>query len=101
MVTPFDSKGRIDEAGVARIVNHLFENGSDGLVVCGTTGESPTLSHDEKLLMFRLSLEAAHRRGPIIAGTGGNNTPESVALSCEAAEPGVDGLLLVAPCYDK
>ena len=101
MATPFDAQGRIDEASVGRLVDHLFENGSDGLVVCGTTGESPTLSHDEKLQMFRLAKQAARGRGPIIAGTGGNNTAETVKLSREAAEIGVDALLLVAPYYNK
>src|SRR6478672_5421887 len=88
MATPFDSEGRIDESGVARLVDYLFENGSDGLVVCGTTGESPTLSHDEKLRMFRLVKEAARGRGPIIAGTGSNDTAATIHLSREAAALG-------------
>jgi 4-hydroxy-tetrahydrodipicolinate synthase len=101
MVTPFDAQGRIDEACVGRVIDYLFENGSDGLVVCGTTGESPTLSHEEKLQMFRLVKQAARGRGTVIAGTGVNNTAESVRLSKEAEEIGVDGLLLVAPYYNK
>jgi len=101
MVTPFDAEGRIDEAGVARLVDHLFENGSDGLVVCGTTGEAPTLSHDEKVRMFRLVKEAAHGRGPIIAGSGDNETAFSIDLSREAEKVGVDALLLVAPYYNR
>ena len=101
MVTPFRSDGAIDEAGVTRVVDHLFENGSDGIVVCGTTGESPSLSHDEKLTVFRLVLQAAKGRGPVIAGTGSNDTAASITLSAEAAALGVDGLLLVGPYYNK
>jgi 4-hydroxy-tetrahydrodipicolinate synthase len=92
MATPFDADGRIDESGVQRLVDHLLENGSD---------ESPTLSHDEKLRMFRLVKDAAQGRGAVIAGTGSNDTAASVTLAREAAEIGVDGLLLVAPYYNK
>ena len=101
MVTPFDEKGAICERAVQRVVDHLYDNGSDGLVVCGTTGESPTLSHDEKLQMFRLVKQASHGRGPIIAGTGTYNTGESIELSRQAEEIGVDGLLAVTPYYNK
>lgn len=101
MVTPFDAEGRIDEPGVARLVDHLFENGSDGLVVCGTTGEAPTLSPEEKLRMFRLVKELARGRGPVIAGSGDNETATSVELSREAAKVGVDALLIVTPYYNK
>jgi 4-hydroxy-tetrahydrodipicolinate synthase len=101
MVTPFTATGSIDEEGVARVVDHLFENGSDGLVVCGTTGESPTLSHDEKLTMYRLAIKAARGRGPVFAGTGTNDTASSIVLSSEAAASGADGLLLVGPYYNK
>src|SRR5258708_1468283 len=101
MVTPFTASGAIDEDTVPRLVDHLFNNGSDGLVVCGTTGESPTLSNAEKLRMFELVKSAARGRGPIIAGTGTNNTADSITLSKKAADLGVDGLLLVAPYYNK
>jgi 4-hydroxy-tetrahydrodipicolinate synthase len=101
MVTPFDSHGRIDEGGVVRLMDYLFENGSDGLVVCGTTGESPALSHDEKLRLFRLVKDAARGRGPVLAGTGSNDTAATLQLSREAAALGVDGLLLVTPYYNK
>jgi 4-hydroxy-tetrahydrodipicolinate synthase len=101
MVTPFDTDGRIDESAVATLVDHLFANGSDGLVVCGTTGEAPTLTHDEKLRMFQHVKELAAGRGPVIAGTGDNETAFSIELSREAAALGVDGLLLVAPYYNK
>lgn len=101
MVTPFRADGSVDTDGVQRVVDHLFENGSEGLIVCGTTGESPTLSHVEKLTMFRLAMLAAKGRGPIIAGTGGNDTAAAITLSSEAAAAGVDGLLLVGPYYNK
>jgi 4-hydroxy-tetrahydrodipicolinate synthase len=101
MVTPFDAAGRIDTQATFRLVDHLLENGSDGIVVCGTTGESPTLTHDEKLLLFRLVKERVGSRGKVIAGTGGNDTASSIALTQEAAEIGVDGALLVVPPYNR
>jgi 4-hydroxy-tetrahydrodipicolinate synthase len=101
IVTPFDSRLQVDVPGVRRLIDYLLDNGTEGLVVCGTTGESPTLSHEEKLAMFRLAIEAARGRAPIIAGTGTNSTADSVALSREAAALGAQGLLLVAPYYNK
>lgn len=101
MVTPFDTQGRIDAEAVACMVDHLLTNGSDGVVVAGTTGESPTLSHDEKLQLFRLVKQAAGGRGKVIAGTGSNDTAASIQLTREAAELGVDGALLVVPPYNK
>ncbi|HLK60197.1 MAG TPA: 4-hydroxy-tetrahydrodipicolinate synthase [Chthonomonadaceae bacterium] len=101
MVTPFDAEGQINEAATVRLVNYLLENGSDGIVVCGTTGESPTLSHAEKLRLFRLVKQTVGSRGAVIAGTGGNDTAASIVLTQEAAEIGVDGALLVVPPYNK
>src|SRR5262249_10577740 len=101
MVTPFDARGRVNEAATLRLVNHLLDNGADGLVVCGTTGESPTLTHAEKLQLFRLVKEAVGGRGTVIAGTGGYDTAASITLTQEAAELGVDGALLVVPPYNK
>jgi len=101
MVTPFHADGSINDAGVIKLVNHLLETGSDGVVVCGTTGESPTLSHSEKLHLFRLVKQTAGKRGTVIAGTGGNDTAASIELTKEAAEIGVDGALLVVPPYNK
>ncbi|HSV72764.1 MAG TPA: 4-hydroxy-tetrahydrodipicolinate synthase [Chthonomonadales bacterium] len=101
MVSPFDAEGRIDEPAVERLVEHLLANGSEGLVVCGTTGEAPTLTHEEKLHMFALVREIIRGRGPVIAGTGDNETAFSVQMSKEAAALGADGLLLVAPYYNK
>ncbi len=101
MVTPFHADGSINDAGVVNLVNHLLESGSDGIVVCGTTGESPTLSHSEKLHLFRLVKQIVGTRGTVIAGTGGNDTATSIELTKEAAEIGVDGALLVVPPYNK
>src|SRR5215208_5788483 len=74
MVTPFKRSGSLDEEGVERVVDHLFENGSDGIVVCGTTGESPTLTHEEKEQLFRIVKEAVGDRGTVIAGSGNYST---------------------------
>jgi 4-hydroxy-tetrahydrodipicolinate synthase len=101
MVTPFDVDGKVDDVGVVRLVEHLLANGSDGIVVCGTTGESPTLTHEEKLHLFRLVKQTVGARGVVIAGTGGNDTASSITLTQEAAEIGVDGALLVVPPYNK
>ncbi|MDE2126086.1 MAG: 4-hydroxy-tetrahydrodipicolinate synthase [Armatimonadetes bacterium] len=100
MVTPFASDGAIDWPGVDTLVTHLLTSGSHGLVVCGTTGESPALSHSEKVAMFRRVAGCAKGK-PVIAGTGTNNTAESIELSREAVDAGVDGLLLVVPPYNK
>jgi 4-hydroxy-tetrahydrodipicolinate synthase len=99
MVTPFTADGAVDYARAQELAHYLVENGSTGLVVAGTTGESPTLSHEEKLQLFRAVKEAA--TVPVIAGTGSNDTASSVTLSREAQEIGVDGLLLVVPYYNK
>lgn len=101
MVTPFDADGQISETRTERLVEHLLANGSDGIVVCGTTGESPTLNHAEKLRLFRLVKQVVGTRGTVIAGTGGNDTAAGIALTQEAAETGVDGVLLVVPPYSK
>ncbi|HZP82800.1 MAG TPA: 4-hydroxy-tetrahydrodipicolinate synthase [Chthonomonadaceae bacterium] len=101
MVTPFDAQGRVNEAAAVKLVNHLLANGSDGIVVCGTTGESPTLTHDEKLRLFRLVKETVGGRGKVIAGTSSYDTASGITLTKEAAEIGVDGALLVVPPYNK
>ena len=101
MVTPFGADGLISEGRLERLVEHLLANGSDGIVVCGTTGESPTLNHIEKLQLFRLVKQIVGSRGTVIAGTGGNDTAASIALTQEAAETGVDAALLVVPPYNK
>ncbi|HEX5323662.1 MAG TPA: 4-hydroxy-tetrahydrodipicolinate synthase [Capsulimonadaceae bacterium] len=100
MVTPFDENLQIDRQQVKRLTDYLLSHGSDGLVVCGTTGESPTLSHEEKLTLFRQVREAAGN-AKVIAGTGTNNTAESIALTREAKGIGMDAVLVVAPYYNK
>jgi len=101
MVTPFGPSGEVDESRVTRLVEHLLTNGSDGIVVCGTTGESPTLSHAEKIRLFELVKERAGSRGRVVAGTGGNDTAASIELTKEAAIIGVDAALLVVPPYNR
>ncbi len=101
MVTPFDSEGEVDYGQAKRLALALLDAGSDGVVVAGTTGEAPTLSHDEKLALFREVKAAVGDRGAVVAGTGTNNTAVSIALSKEAEAAGVDALLLTAPYYSK
>lgn len=101
MVTPFDQHGEIDVNAVKNLVNYLIANGTNGLVVAGTTGESPTLSTEEKVELFKLVVEVAAGRVPVIAGTGSYNTRESIALTRKAEETGVDGIMLVVPYYNK
>lgn len=101
MVTPFDQHGEIDYHATKTLVNYLIANGTDGLVVAGTTGESPTLTTEEKLALFKFVVEVAAGRVPVIAGTGSNNTRASISLTKLAEEAGVDGIMLVAPYYNK
>ncbi|GGB60000.1 4-hydroxy-tetrahydrodipicolinate synthase [Virgibacillus dakarensis] len=101
MVTSFEANGEVDLEATSMLVEHLIANGSDGLVVAGTTGESPTLTKEEKLNLFTCVVKAAGGRVPVIAGTGSNNTYESIALTKEAEKVGVDGIMLVAPYYNK
>lgn len=102
MVTPFDTDGQIDWETTGKLIDYLVEEQqSDSLVVSGTTGESPTLSDDEKLELFRFAVNHAAGRCKIIAGTGSNNTAHSIHLTKEAEACGVDGILLVAPYYNR
>ncbi|EZH67548.1 dihydrodipicolinate synthase [Bacillaceae bacterium JMAK1] len=101
MVTPFNENGQIDFQAVTKLVNHLITNGSESLVVAGTTGESPTLSSDEKLALFRHVIKVTDGRVPVVAGTGSNNTNASIELTQAAEEAGVDGIMLVTPYYNK
>lgn len=102
MVTPFDENGQIDWDTTRRLIDYLIEEQqSDSLVVSGTTGESPTLEEDEKAELFRFVVEHAAGRCKIIAGTGSNNTAHSIHLTKVAEDAGVDGVLLVAPYYNK
>lgn len=101
MVTPFDQNGEIDFNATKMLVEHLITNGTDGLVVAGTTGESPTLTTEEKIELFKCVVKAAAGRVHVIAGTGSNNTQASISLTKLAEETGVDGIMLVAPYYNK
>ena len=101
MVTPFDQNGEVDFNATKNLVNHLIANGTDGLVVAGTTGESPTLTTEEKVALFKFVVEVVDGRVPVIAGTGSNNTRASISLTKLAEEAGVDGIMLVVPYYNK
>ncbi|MGA5687709.1 4-hydroxy-tetrahydrodipicolinate synthase [Cytobacillus pseudoceanisediminis] len=101
MVTPFDHKGHIDFPKTTQLINHLIENGTDSLVIAGTTGESPTLTKEEKLALFKHAVKVADKRVPVIAGTGSNNTYESIELTKKAEQIGVDAIMVVAPYYNK
>src|SRR4051812_19504508 len=100
MVTPFDAQGRVDEEAFVALVHHLLANGSDGLVVAGTTGEGATLDDAEKLRLFELAVAEAGDAA-VIAGTGANDTAHPVEPTAPAAELGVDGALVVTPYYNK
>jgi 4-hydroxy-tetrahydrodipicolinate synthase len=101
MVTPFDDRGEVDYAQARRLARALLDSGSDGVVVSGTTGEAPTLTHEEKLRLFAEVKDTVDGRGVVIAGTGTYSTAESIELSKEAAQRGVDGLLLTVPYYNR
>jgi 4-hydroxy-tetrahydrodipicolinate synthase len=101
MVTPFRQDHSLDLEGAQRLARHLLEHGTDSIVVAGSTGESPTLSHREKLDLFRSVIDAIGRDGKVICGTGTYNTAETIELSREAQELGADGLLVVTPYYSK
>ncbi len=101
IVTPFDKDGGVDFDKFRDLALFLVDNGSDGIVVCGTTGESPTLSDDEKLELWRVAVDTLGGRATVVAGTGTYNTAHSIHLTKQATEIGVDGLLVVAPYYNK
>ncbi|RLL45367.1 4-hydroxy-tetrahydrodipicolinate synthase [Oceanobacillus piezotolerans] len=101
MVTPFDKDGFVDYNKTTELIEHLLANGTDGLVVSGTTGESPTLLLEEKLKLFEHVQKVVDNRVPILAGTGDNSTKSSILLTKEAERLGMDGVLLVAPYYNK
>jgi 4-hydroxy-tetrahydrodipicolinate synthase len=101
VVTPFGRDGSVDFERLRELAQHLVESGSDGLVVAGTTGESPTLGDDERLELFRVAVDALRGRGTVVAGTGTYSTAHSVHLTREAHELGVDGFLVVTPYYSK
>jgi len=101
MVTPFNAKGEVDHKQAQKLAKALISSGSDGLVVTGTTGERPTVTDDEQLKLFATVREAIGNKGTIVAGTGGNCTRESIAITKEAEQLGVDAALLIVPYYNK
>jgi 4-hydroxy-tetrahydrodipicolinate synthase len=101
MVTPFDAAGRVDEEAAVALMHHLVEHGSDGLVVCGTTGEASTLDDEEHLGVIRLAVEEMKGRCTIVAGVGSNDTRHAIHLTERATEIGPDALLSVNPYYNR
>jgi len=101
IITPFTQAGNVDEESLQKIIENQIENGIDGLVPCGTTGESPTLSHQEHDRVIELTVQFANGRVPVIAGTGSNATSEAIRLTKHAQDAGVDATLQVNPYYNK
>ncbi len=101
MVTPFDDAGAVDPAAAANLATHLVDRGNDGLVVFGTTGESPTVDDDEQQQVLRAVVEAVGQQARVVAGVGSYDTAHAVALTRAAQECGVDGVLAVTPYYNK
>ena len=101
MVTPFQADGSVNYAVAEQLAAHLMARGSDALVICGTTGESPTLSWDEEYQLFQVVLQAVAGKALVIAGTGSNSTKEAIAATQKAAKMGVHGSLQVVPYYNK
>jgi 4-hydroxy-tetrahydrodipicolinate synthase len=101
MVTPFDRDGAVNFEQAKKLARYLVENGSDGVVVAGTTGESPTLTKEEKKALFQAVVEEVGGKATVIAGTGSYSTADSIALTRAAEKAGADGVMLVAPYYNK
>jgi 4-hydroxy-tetrahydrodipicolinate synthase len=101
MVTPFDARGRVDEGAAVNLMHHLADHGSDGLVVCGTTGEATTLTDDEHVGMIELAVREMGESLSIIAGAGSNDTRHAVHLTERCTEAGADAILSVTPYYNK
>ena len=100
IVTPFRN-GKVDERAFADLIEWQIANGTNGIVPCGTTGESATLTHEEHRRVVRFTVEVVNRRVPVIAGTGSNSTDEAVSLTRHAKEAGAEGALLITPYYNK
>ncbi|MGE5532262.1 MAG: 4-hydroxy-tetrahydrodipicolinate synthase [Bacteroidota bacterium] len=101
MVTPFDNDLRVDLGRAAELAVYLVERGSDGIVVSGTTGEAPTITSQEKLDLFRVVKDAVGDRASVVAGTGGNNTQESIEFTAKVQGMGMDAVMLTGPYYNK
>jgi 4-hydroxy-tetrahydrodipicolinate synthase len=100
IVTPFKN-GKVDEEKLRELIEFQITNGTDGIVPCGTTGESPTLSHEEHDRVIEITVDAVRKRVPVIAGTGSNSTAEALRLTKHAHEVGADGALMVCPYYNR
>ncbi len=101
MVTPFDERGHVDEDAAVTLMHHLIEHGSDGLVICGTTGEAVTMSDDEQAALIALAVQEMRGKATVVAGVGSNDTRHAVALTERATELGADALLSVNPYYNR
>lgn len=101
MVTPFDEKGELDLKASAELIDHLIATGTESIVVAGTTGESPTLTTDEKLKLFEFVIQHTNKRVPVILGTGTNDTATSIELSKHAERLGADAIMAVVPYYNR
>jgi len=101
MITPFTENGEVDEQGIKELVEFHIKNGTNGIVPCGTTGESPTLSHEEHKKVVEITVKAVAGRIPVVAGTGSNCTREALELTQHAKEVGADGALIITPYYNK
>jgi 4-hydroxy-tetrahydrodipicolinate synthase len=101
MVTPLDKDLSVNYDQAKKLARYLVDTGSEGVVVAGTTGESPTLTKEEKVELFKVIVEEVGGKATVIAGTGGNNTADSIALTRAAEKAGVDGVMLVGPYYNK
>ena len=101
MVTPFDETGKVDYGLAADLANYLVKQGSDGIVVCGTTGESPTLTWKEQQKLLETVRNSLGSKAKVLAGTGSNSTSEAIEATKEAANSGADGALVVVPYYNK
>jgi 4-hydroxy-tetrahydrodipicolinate synthase len=100
IVTPF-KKGKVDEPALRKLIEFQIKNGTDGIVPCGTTGESSTLSHEEHDRVVEIAIDAVRKRVPVIAGTGSNSTAEAIRLTKHAYKAGADGALMVNPYYNR
>jgi len=101
LITPFDDKGEIDEKGLEKLINFQINNGTNGIVPCGTTGESATLSHDERKKVVELVIKYTEGKIPVIAGTGSCSTKETIDLTYHAKQKGADAALIIVPYYNK
>lgn len=101
IITPFTDNNKVNYDKLGELLDYQIENGTDSIIICGTTGEASTLSHDEHLECIRYTVNKVNKRVPVVAGTGSNSTDTAVFLSKEAEQYGADGLLLVTPYYNK